>query len=53
MVLKIILVLTYTPQKKLLDSETIQNLTNLKMIYKFNWVNNSVITILDVPFIKK
>jgi len=46
------LVLTYTPKDDLLDSATIENLTNLKNDLKnLNWVNN-VITILDVPLLK-
>jgi len=46
------LVLTYTPKDNLLDSVTIENLTNLKNELKnLNWVNN-VITILDVPLLK-
>ena len=45
------LVLTYTPQKKLLNPETIINLTNLKNdLSNLSWVNN-VITILDVPLL--
>ena len=46
------LVLTYTPKDDLLDSNTIENLTNLKNELKdLSWVNN-VITILDVPLLK-
>ena len=46
------LVLTYTPEKKLLDPITISNLTNLKNdLANLSWVNN-VITILDVPLLK-
>ena len=46
------LVLTYTPQKDLLDSDTIKNLTNLKNdLANLSWANN-VITILDVPLLK-
>ena len=46
------LVLTYTPEKKLLDSDTIENLTQLKNdLLNLDWVNN-VITILDVPLLK-
>jgi len=46
------LVLTYTPKDDLLDSNTIENLTNLKNDLKnLSWVNN-VITILDVPLLK-
>jgi len=46
------LVLTYTPEKKLLDKETIKNLINLKKdLMNLDWTNN-VITILDVPLLK-
>jgi len=46
------LVLTYSPEKSLLSSDTIKNLTNLKNDLKnLNWVSN-VITILDVPLLK-
>ena len=46
------LVLTYAPKDDLLDSNTIENLTNLKNELKdLSWVNN-VITILDVPLLK-
>ena len=46
------LVLTYTPKKQLLDTETIENLTRLKNdLANLKWVNN-VITILDVPLLK-
>ena len=46
------LVLTYTPKKKLLDPETITNLTNLKNdLIDLQWTNN-VVTILDVPLLK-
>jgi len=46
------LVLTYTPKDDLLNSNTIEILTNLKNDLKnLNWVNN-VITILDVPLLK-
>ena len=46
------LVLTYTPQKDLLDTDTIKNLTNLKNdLANLSWANN-VITILDVPLLK-
>ena len=46
------LVLTYTPKDDLLESNTIENLTNLKNELKnLSWVNN-VITILDVPLLK-
>ena len=46
------LVLTYTPKDDLLNSNTIENLTNLKNELKnLSWVSN-VITILDVPLLK-
>ncbi len=46
------LVLTYTPKDSLLDTSTIENLTNLKNDLKnLSWANN-VITILDVPLLK-
>ena len=46
------LVLTYTPNKNLLDATTIKNLTSLKSeLSELSWVNN-VITILDVPLLK-
>jgi uncharacterized protein len=46
------LVLTYTPKKKLLDIDTLKNLTDLKKdLIKLEWVND-VITILDVPLLK-
>ncbi len=46
------LVLTYTPKKNLLESETIKSLTNLKNDLKnLSWADN-VITILDVPLLK-
>jgi hypothetical protein len=46
------LVLTYTPKKDLLDSDTIKNLTNLKNdLINLDWANK-VITILDVPLLK-
>jgi len=46
------LVLTYTPKKRLLDPDTIKNLTNLKNdLINLTWANN-VITILDVPLLK-
>ena len=46
------LVLTYTPNENLLETNTIENLTNLKNdLKKLNWANN-VITILDVPLLK-
>jgi predicted RND superfamily exporter protein len=45
------LVLTYTPEKKFIDSDTITNLTNLKNdLLSLDWTN-SVITILDVPLL--
>ena len=46
------LVLTYTPEKKLLDKETIKNLIDLKNdLMNLDWTSN-VITILDVPLLK-
>jgi len=43
------LILTYTPEKKFIDSDTIKNLTSLKNdLLSLDWTNN-VITILDVP----
>ena len=46
------LVLTYTPKKKLLNPNTIENLINLKNdLESLSWTN-SVITILDVPLLK-
>ena len=46
------LVLTYTPNKNLLNPSTIENLTNLKNDLKnLKWTSN-VITILDVPLLK-
>ena len=46
------LVLTYSPKKNLLDSNTIQDLTNLKKeLTNLNWTEN-VITVLDVPLLK-
>ena len=46
------LVLTYTPEKDLLSSETIENLTNLKNdLINLPWTDN-IITILDVPLLK-
>tara|TARA_B100000686_G_scaffold67131_1_gene72569 strand:- start:246 stop:2699 length:2454 start_codon:yes stop_codon:yes gene_type:complete len=46
------LVLTYTPNKNLLDADTIKKLTSLKNDLKnLSWANN-VITILDVPLLK-
>ena len=46
------LVLTYTPEEKLLHSNTIKDITNLKNdLVALDWTN-SVITILDVPLLK-
>ena len=46
------LVLTYTPNDDLLESNTIKNLTSLKNdLINLEWANN-VITILDVPLLK-
>ena len=46
------LILTYTPNKNLLNPTTIKNLTSLKSeLSELSWVNN-VITILDVPLLK-
>ena len=46
------LVLTYTPNDDLLESNTIKNLTSLKNdLINLEWANN-VITILDVPMLK-
>jgi len=46
------LVLTYTPKESLLDTDTIENLTNLKNdLINLTWTNN-IITILDVPLLK-
>ena len=46
------LVLTYSPEKNILDPDTIKNLTDLKNdLGNLKWVNN-VITILDVPLLK-
>jgi len=46
------LVLTYTPEKNLLDSETIKNLTSLKKdLTNLTWTNG-IITVLDVPLLK-
>ena len=46
------LVLTYAPKENLLNSDTIENLTNLRNdLTNLSWVNN-VITILDVPLLK-
>jgi len=45
------LVLTYTPEKKFIDKNTIKNLTNLKKdLLNLDWTNN-VITILGVPLL--
>ena len=45
------LVLTYTPQKEIINDETIENLIKFKdEIQKLNWVHN-VITILDIPLL--
>jgi len=45
------LILTYTPKKKLLDADTIENLTNLKNdLLNLDWTSG-VITILDVPLL--
>ena len=45
------LVLTYTPEKEIINSDTIQNLINLKEeIQNLKWVHN-VITILDIPLL--
>jgi len=46
------LVLTYSPKKNLLDTDTIENLTSLKNdLINLDWTS-SVITILDVPLFK-
>jgi len=46
------LILTYTPKKKLLNEDTIKNLTNLKNdLTNLDWTGD-VITILDVPLLK-
>jgi uncharacterized protein len=46
------LVLTYTPKENLLSSQTIKDLTNLKLdLVNLEW-SDSVITILDVPLLK-
>ena len=46
------LVLTYAPEKNLLSSETIQNLTKLKNELKnLSWVDG-VMTVIDVPLFK-
>ena len=45
------LVLTYTPEKEIINSDTIQNLIKLrKDIQNLTWVHN-VITILDIPLL--
>ena len=45
------LILTYSPKEKMISSNTIKNLNNLKTeIENLNWVH-SVITILDVPLL--
>ena len=45
------LVLTYTPEKEIINSDSIQNLINLKEeIQNLKWVHN-VITILDIPLL--
>ena len=45
------LVLTYTPEKEIINSDTIQNLIKLKKdIQNLSWVHN-VITILDIPLL--
>jgi len=45
------LVLTFTPEKKLLEKETIKNLTNLRNdLINLDWTSE-VITILDVPLL--
>ncbi len=45
------LVLTYTPEKKIINSDSIQNLIKLKKdIQNLSWVHN-VITILDIPLL--
>jgi len=45
------LVLTYTPEKEIINSDSIQNLIKLKKdIQNLSWVHN-VITILDVPLL--
>ena len=46
------LVLTYSPKENLLNTNTINNLTNLKNdLLNLSWVSN-VITVLDVPLLK-
>ena len=45
------LVLTYTPEKEIINSDSIQNLIKLKKdIQNLSWVHN-VITILDIPLL--
>ncbi|MAH02404.1 MAG: hypothetical protein CMI70_03215 [Candidatus Pelagibacter sp.] len=45
------LVLTYTPEKEIINSDTIQNLIKLKKdIQNLSWIHN-VITILDIPLL--
>ncbi len=45
------LILTYTPEKEIINDDSIQNLTKLKNdIQKLSWVHN-VITILDIPLL--
>ncbi len=45
------LVLTYTPNGKMISSESIKNLLSLKQeIQKLDWVHN-VITLLDIPLL--
>ena len=45
------LILTYTPEKEIINSDTIQNLVKLKNdIQNLSWVHN-VITILDIPLL--
>ena len=45
------LVLTYTPEKEIINTESIQNLIKLKKdIQNLSWVHN-VITILDIPLL--
>ena len=45
------LILTYTPEKEIINSDSIQNLINLKEeIQNLKWVHN-VITILDIPLL--
>ncbi len=46
------LVLTYSPQKKMISDESIKNLLELKIeLQNLNWVHN-VITILDIPLLE-